>query len=283
MTAAMTANLLALQQVSLQLGRSPRFLLKEISFEIKAGEVIALLGNQGSGKTLLLQLINGLKYPSQGQIQWQGKALSQTSPIALRRQIAWLPQQPRLLGMTGKEAIAYPLKLQGLNNSQIQQRLDHWLEILKLPLPWLDQSEEALSQPAAQAIALTRALAIAPQLLLLDNPWPQSPGSPLNSAIETSTVHQSSSQPAWENPQKQVGQALTHFTQAGGTVIWAVTEKPTSTLEDINLVQRLLCIHQGQLTGNDLAKPATWQQALAQLAHASSSPSPHAESDEWDD
>lgn len=279
----MTADLLALQNVSLRLGRSPRFLLKDISFELQAGEVIALLGNRGSGKTLLMQLLNGLKSPSQGQVQWSGQALTKTHPVTLRRQIAWLPQQPRLLGMTGKEAIAYPLQLQGLNNSEIQQRLETWLNILQIPLPWLERREDKLSQPAAQAIALVRALVTQPQLLLLDDPWPQQTlNTAFNDATATSQQDESSALPAWENPIEKIALALAKFSQSGGTVLWGMTEQSRTAAEETSLAQRLLCLVQGQLIANNVATPSTWQQAVTDLAEASSNHSPTSEEEAWD-
>ncbi len=283
MTVAMSSDLLALQNVSLRLGRSPRFLLQDISFELQAGEVTALLGNPGSGKTSLLQLINGLKSPSQGEIQWQGKPLSEQSPIALRRQIAWLPQQPRLLGMTGKKAIAYPLQLQGLNSSEIQQRLETWIDILKIPLPWLEQREEQLSQPAIQAIALVRSLVMEPQLILLDNPWPKTLNTTMHGAAAALQLNESSELQAWESPQAQVNLALSKFTQAGGAVLWAMTaENNISTAEDPPIPQRLLCLTEGKLTGQHAATPTEWKRALAELAQVPTTKNTASEAEDWD-
>ncbi len=278
----MTADLLALQNVSLRLGRSPRFLLQDISFKLQPGEVTALLGKPSSGKTLLLQLINGLKSPSQGQIQWQGKVLSELEPVTRRRQISWLPQQPRLLGMTGKEAIAYPLKLQGLNNSEIQQRLEVWLDLLKLPLPWLEQKAETLSQPAAQAISLARALAIEPQLLLLDNPWPQPINAAIHHPVETSPLSESNALATWENPPEQIKLALSKFTQTGGAVLWAMTTDQIPTPETTNLARQLLCIAEGRLTVNQAATPQRWEQAIKALAQTSPTDNGASDSEAWD-
>lgn len=281
----MTADFLALHQVSLRLGRSPRFLLQDISFELQPGEVAVLLGNRGSGKSLLLQLLNGLKSPSQGEIQWQGQLLSRQSPMALRRQIAWLPQQPRLLGMTGKEAIAYPLQLQGKTSREIQQRLDPWLDLLPIPLAWLEQRELMLSQPAVQAIALIRALAMEPQLLLLDNPWPQSPNPAGPAAAKCSPPSSDSPPlPAWNPPQERINLALSAFTQAGGAVIWAMQADQLSKAEPIQSAQRLLCLAQGRLTGNHIATAKTWHQVLTELTHAPGIGDIHAEAEaeEWD-
>lgn len=280
----MTAPLLALQHVSLQLGRSPRQLLQDISFQLQAEETTVLLGNRGSGKTLLLQLLNGLKSPSQGQIRWLGQDLSQYPPIALRRQIAWLPQQPRLLGMTGKAAIAYPLKLQGLSERKIQQRLEPWLERLKIPLPWLEQQEAALSPSAAQAIALIRALVLEPKLLLLDNPWPQLTNKAAPSQLAQSLESGSSSaHPAWQNPQAQITSALATFAKAGGAIVWAMAPAQLPIARELQIAQQLITLAEGRLNHQ---KQVTAEQSWPQLISEPMLLAPTAtETDEehWDD
>jgi len=276
----MAVNSLRVQNVSLSLGRSPRLLLNDISFELEAGEIAVLLGAPGSGKTLLLQLLNGLRSPTQGQILWQGQPLSTQPPVALRRQIVLQPQQPRLLGMTGQEAIAYPLHLQGLSSSAIQQRLDHWLDILKIPLAWLEQREATLPPSAAQAIALTRALAMEPQLLLLDDPWLRSPEPKSLSRDESAAL------PVWKKPGEKIQQALSILTQRGGAVIWAMTAEENAGESEIEAIaQRLLCLSKGRLIHNGHFTSATWQQAIADAAKASDMSAvcaATAEVDEWD-
>lgn len=283
----MTTPLLALQQVSLQLGRSPRYSLQDISFQLQAEETTVLLGNRGSGKTLLLQLINGLKSPSQGQIRWLGQDLSQYPPLALRRQIAWLPQQPRLLGMTGKAAIAYPLQLQGRSNREIQQRLELWLERFKIPLPWLELREAALSPSAAQAIALIRALVLEPKLLLLDNPWPQltneaAPSQPSQPA-QSLEAGDPSAHPAWQNPQEQITSALATFTQTGGAIVWAMAPAQLPIARELQIAQQLITLAKGRLNHQ---KQVTAEQSWQQLINEPMLLAPTAtETDEedWDD
>ncbi|MCG8363927.1 MAG: ATP-binding cassette domain-containing protein [Pseudanabaenales cyanobacterium] len=145
-------------------------ILTEISFEISAGEFIALVGPSGAGKTSLMRLLNRLIDPTQGAIHFEGLDLCQISVIQHRQQVTLVNQEPRLLGMTVQETMSYPLLLRGLNPTQAQQRIAAWLERLEIPTDWLDRTELQLSVGQRQRVAIARALAIQPKVLLLDEP-----------------------------------------------------------------------------------------------------------------
>ncbi len=146
------------------------FLLKEISFTVQPGDRLALVGASGSGKTLLLRLLNRLQEPTRGKLYWEGRPYSQIAPVQLRHQIVLVLQESKLLGMNVQEALSYPLRLRHLPERVIQQRLQDWLERLEIPKAWLDRNELQLSVGQRQWIALARALILQPKVLLLDEP-----------------------------------------------------------------------------------------------------------------
>lgn len=159
-----------LEQVSLAAPVGLHCLLQNISFEVFRGDRIALLGASGSGKTSLLRLLNRLDEPSEGTIYLEGQALRQIAVRRLRQQVMLVLQEPKLLGMTVQAALAYPLVLQGVSQSKIEQRLQDWLERLAIPQDWLERNELQLSLGERQRVAIARALVAEPKILLLDEP-----------------------------------------------------------------------------------------------------------------
>lgn len=161
---------LRLDRVSLSASVGSRYLLKDISFAVHTGDRICLIGPSGAGKTSLLRLLNRLSEPSAGTIYFEDSDYRTIPVIQLRQQIPLVQQESKLLGMTVKDALAYPLVLRGLEKSQIQQRVLYWSEQLHIPQDWLERSEVQLSLGQRQIVAIARALVIQPKILLLDEP-----------------------------------------------------------------------------------------------------------------
>ncbi|MBD1903227.1 ATP-binding cassette domain-containing protein [Trichocoleus sp. DQ-A3] len=163
-------NLLRLERVSLAAPVGSQYLLKEISFEVFPGDRLCLIGPSGAGKTSLLRLLNRLLEPTAGTIYLENQDYRKLPVIPLRRQVMLVSQEPKLLGMTVRDALAYPLVLQGATKQVIQQQLLTWSEQLHIPEDWLGRTEVQLSQGQRQLIGIARALVVQPKILLLDEP-----------------------------------------------------------------------------------------------------------------
>ncbi|MBD1943174.1 ATP-binding cassette domain-containing protein [Coleofasciculus sp. FACHB-712] len=163
-------NLLRLERVSLAAPVGSQYLLKEISFEVFPGDRLCLIGPSGAGKTSLLRLLNRLLEPTAGTIYLENQDYRKLPVIPLRRQVMLVSQEPKLLGMTVRDALAYPLVLQGVTKQVIQQQLLKWIEQLHLPEDWLGRTEVQLSQGQRQLVGIVRALMIEPKILLFDEP-----------------------------------------------------------------------------------------------------------------
>jgi D-methionine transport system ATP-binding protein len=161
---------LTLEKVGLSAPVGTGTILQDISFVVKAGEFVGLVGPSGAGKTALLRLLNRLWSPSSGEIYFQGRPLGEISAIALRRQVALVGQDVRLLGMTVAEALAYPLVLRGMPRREATAQVKPWLERCQIPTDWLHRTELELSGGQRQRVAIARALVTAPSILLLDEP-----------------------------------------------------------------------------------------------------------------
>lgn len=166
----MNSPLLELTRVSLTTSVGLDYLLQDISFIVNRGEKIAIVGASGSGKTSLLRILNRLVSPTEGEIFFLNKPYKEHNVLELRQQIMLVPQEPKLLGMTVKEALTYPLQLQQLSSTKISDRVIKWCDVLQIPPEWLERNELQLSLGQRQLITIARALILEPTILLLDEP-----------------------------------------------------------------------------------------------------------------
>lgn len=166
----MNSPLIELKNVNLAASVGMDYLLKDISFTINKKDRIAIIGASGSGKTSLLRLLNYLVSPETGTLTYQEVPYAEQNILQLRKQIVLIPQEPKLLGMTGQDALRYPLQLQNLSSREIDRRFAKYCDILELPLAWLERDELKLSLGQRQLIAIARGLMLEPQVLLLDEP-----------------------------------------------------------------------------------------------------------------
>ncbi|NJL22782.1 MAG: ATP-binding cassette domain-containing protein [Leptolyngbyaceae cyanobacterium SM1_3_5] len=160
-----------LEQVGLRPPIGSQLLLQSVSAELMGGDRCALIGATGAGKTLLLRLLNRLTDPSEGSILFQGRDLQQIPIAQLRQVVTLVLPEPRLLGMTVRDAIAYPLTFRNLSPTVIQQRVADWIDRLQIPSDWLSKTEVQLTLSQRQWVSIARACACEPAVLLLDEPF----------------------------------------------------------------------------------------------------------------
>jgi sulfate transport system ATP-binding protein len=147
--------------------------LNEVSLEVPAGELVALLGPSGCGKTTLLRIIAGLELPDTGSILFHGE--DSTWAHARERGVGFVFQHYALFRhMTVFENVAFGLHVKPRHQrppkAEIRDRVHELLSLVQLD--WLaDRYPPQLSGGQRQRIALARALAVEPKVLLLDEPF----------------------------------------------------------------------------------------------------------------
>jgi len=148
-------------------------ILDKLSFRIEPGETLVLLGRSGSGKTTALKLVNGLLFPSSGEVLVDGRPTTAWNVIALRRSIGYVIQEVGLFPhFTVGENVGLVPRLEGWPPERIASRTRELLEQVGLdPGQFADRRPRELSGGQRQRVGVARALAANPRLLLFDEPF----------------------------------------------------------------------------------------------------------------
>ncbi len=158
------------------------FELRDIGMRIPEGKYAVLMGETGSGKTSILEIICGLRRPDAGRVLLHGEDVTAMRPAA--RDVGYVPQDGALFKtMTVFEQMAFPLVIRREKSEEIERRIEELAGMLHLD-HLLDRGPRDLSGGERQRVALGRALSFRPHILLFDEPV-----SALDEATRDQTVH----------------------------------------------------------------------------------------------
>jgi len=165
--------MISLKNVSKSFDEGQPFAIRDVSFDVREGETLVLLGSSGCGKTTLLKLINRLLDLTSGTIEMDGKDIAGQDPIALRRRIGYVFQGIGLFPhLTVEENVAMVPRLLGWPSRMRRERAHELLRIVDLdPDTYAERFPEALSGGQQQRVGVARALAANPSYLLMDEPF----------------------------------------------------------------------------------------------------------------
>ncbi|MBD0414397.1 ABC transporter ATP-binding protein [Oryzicola mucosus] len=142
--------------------------VQDFNMAVERGEFISFLGPSGCGKTTVLRMVAGFEQPTSGSIRIGGKDVTNLKPN--QRNIGMVFQAYALFpNMTVGQNIGFGLKVAGKSKAEIDKRVDEMLELISLP-GFGDRYPYQLSGGQQQRIALARAVAPKPSVLLLDEP-----------------------------------------------------------------------------------------------------------------
>ncbi|WP_100753553.1 ABC transporter ATP-binding protein [Vibrio salilacus] len=145
--------------------------LNKVSFEIKQGECVSILGKNGSGKSTLTKLIMGVLEPDAGHITYQGKNLSSLSIFERSQHIGVVMQNPNHMISHHMifDEVAFGLRNKGLSEQEIESQVREVLELCGLS-KYRQWPIEALSYGQKKRVTIASILVMKPQLLILDEP-----------------------------------------------------------------------------------------------------------------
>lgn len=162
--------MIALERVGVDFGESR--VLHEVDLSIGRGERVALLGPSGAGKSTCLRLMNGLVRASRGKVVIDGKEIDAHDLVALRRRMGWAIQDVGLLphlDVAGNVSIVP--RLLGWDRARIDARVAEVLAMVGLPPSFRDRRPRELSGGERQRVGVARAIAVSPEVVLLDEPF----------------------------------------------------------------------------------------------------------------
>ena len=147
-------------------GAAAKPVLDRISFDLNAGDFLALVGSSGSGKSTVMRLIAGLERPSAGTITIDGQPVR--GPGSDRGMV--FQKYSLYPWLTAAQNVAFGMELQGRSRQEVRERTSYFLEVVGLADAARRMPRE-LSGGMQQRVAIARALAAEPKLLLLDEPF----------------------------------------------------------------------------------------------------------------
>ena len=172
----MTTALLSCQNISkfYQEGTQQTEVLKQVSFAMQQGELVAIVGSSGSGKSTLLHTLGGLDQPSGGEVFIKGQSLQQMTPNALAKlrnqYLGFVYQFHHLMAdFTALENVMMPMLIGQQNKTEAQDRAEQILSAVGLQHR-ISHRPSALSGGERQRVAIARALVNNPALVLADEP-----------------------------------------------------------------------------------------------------------------
>jgi osmoprotectant transport system ATP-binding protein len=165
--------MIAFENVSKSFAGGEAFAVKDVSFDVREGETLVILGSSGSGKTTLLRLVNRLIEPTSGRIMLSDADVSRQNPVQLRRRIGYVFQGIGLFPHFDVAAnIALVPRLLKWPKERRAQRTRELLQLVGLePSVYAHRYPDELSGGQRQRIGVARALAGDPAILLMDEPF----------------------------------------------------------------------------------------------------------------
>jgi len=146
-------------------------ILKDISFEIPKNEILAVMGNNGAGKSTILKLISGLEKPDSGVIKLHGSSIAKWSIRKRSEKIGYVMQNPNhmITKIQIFDEVAFGLKNMGVPDAEIKERVEYTLKVCGL-YKFRNWPISALSYGQKKRVTIASILVMRPEIIILDEP-----------------------------------------------------------------------------------------------------------------
>src|SRR5699024_5628190 len=165
----MVKKLIEFKNVSFRYADESPWVLKNCSFDIYENEWVAIIGHNGSGKSTIDKLINGLLFPDEGEIYIQGKRLTEDTVWEIRKDVGMVFQNPdnQFVGTTVQDDVAFGMENRGFPREDMTKRIEHSLTAVGMK-DYRMIEPHRLSGGQKQRVAIAGILAVSPKVMILD-------------------------------------------------------------------------------------------------------------------
>jgi energy-coupling factor transport system ATP-binding protein len=165
----MGKTIIEMKDVSFRYEHESDYALQGVNLSVYEGEWLAIVGHNGSGKSTMAKLLNGLQFPQGGQILIRGMEITEEKVWDIRKQIGMVFQNPdnQFVGTTVQDDVAFGLENNGLARDIMTARVIDSLRKVKME-EFLNQEPHHLSGGQKQRVAIAGVLALQPAIIILD-------------------------------------------------------------------------------------------------------------------
>lgn len=145
------------------------YTLKDVSFHVKPGEWVSIVGHNGSGKSTTARLLDGLLLAESGKITIAGKELTEDNIWTIRQDIGMVFQNPdnQFVGATVEDDVAFGLENKGISHSEMATRVEEALKLVDMA-SFRQREPARLSGGQKQRVAISGAIAVRPKIIIFD-------------------------------------------------------------------------------------------------------------------
>ncbi len=157
------------RNVSFRYQEDMPWVLNNVSFAIESDEWVAIIGHNGSGKSTIAKLMNGLLFPEQGEVLVDGQSVNEDTVWEVRKQVGMVFQNPdnQFVGTTVRDDVAFGMENHGMPRELMVERIKESLQAVGMT-DYESQEPHRLSGGQKQRVAIASVLAVSPQYIILD-------------------------------------------------------------------------------------------------------------------